>query len=73
VKVLQGEIQETKYAVLPDEAGKLQLVSEVVGKLGEVLYMDDSVGLHKIKNPNPLVGAISLHLYTPPYQSCKVS
>ena len=35
-------------------------------------YIDDSLGLHKIGNPCPDVGAVTLHLYTPPFKSCKV-
>ena len=35
-------------------------------------YIDDSMGLHKIGNPCPDVGAVTLHLYTPPFKSCKV-
>ena len=34
--------------------------------------MDDSLGYHKIGNPYKDTGAVSLHLYTPPYHSCKV-
>ena len=33
--------------------------------------MCDDMGLHKIGNPGA-VCAVTLHLYTPPFQSCKV-
>ena len=36
------------------------------------MFIDDSRGLHKIGNPCPHTGAVTLHLYTPPYKSCKV-
>lgn len=31
----------------------------------------DKIGLHRISNPSTEKGAVSLHLYTPPFQSCK--
>ncbi len=73
VKVLKGEIKETKYAPQPDKDGNLVLTTEAIAREGDVAYMDDYVGLHKIGNPSPSVGAVTLHLYTPPYQTCKVS
>ncbi|KAI9278529.1 RmlC-like cupin domain-containing protein [Phascolomyces articulosus] len=37
----------------------------------EVAYIHDKIGLHRISNPDQGRGAVSLHLYTPPYQVCK--
>ncbi|KAI9495636.1 RmlC-like cupin domain-containing protein [Zychaea mexicana] len=37
----------------------------------EVTYIHDKIGLHRISNPDQGRGAVSLHLYTPPYQVCK--
>ncbi|KAI7854714.1 RmlC-like cupin domain-containing protein [Circinella umbellata] len=37
----------------------------------EVAYIHDKIGLHRISNPDSDRGAVSLHLYTPPYQVCK--
>eukprot|EP00597_Dinobryon_sp_UTEXLB2267_P000752 CAMPEP_0170072226 /NCGR_PEP_ID=MMETSP0019_2-20121128/9924_1 /TAXON_ID=98059 /ORGANISM="Dinobryon sp., Strain UTEXLB2267" /LENGTH=89 /DNA_ID=CAMNT_0010281105 /DNA_START=397 /DNA_END=666 /DNA_ORIENTATION=+ len=34
--------------------------------------MADDIGLHKIGNPNKDIGAVTLHLYTPPFSVCKV-
>jgi cysteine dioxygenase len=34
-------------------------------------YFIDKIGLHRISNPNKEKGAVSLHLYTPPYKVCK--
>jgi hypothetical protein len=31
----------------------------------------DKIGLHRIANPSMHTGAVSLHLYTPPYETCK--
>jgi hypothetical protein len=34
--------------------------------------MNDDIGLHKVGNGLKDSGSISLHLYTPPFASCKV-
>ncbi|KAI7892107.1 RmlC-like cupin domain-containing protein [Mucor mucedo] len=37
----------------------------------QVTYVHDNIGLHRISNPSQHTGAVSLHLYTPPYKMCK--
>lgn len=37
---------------------------------GQVSYMNNSLGLHRITNPRKYINAISLHLYYPPFGSC---
>ncbi|RUS15270.1 cysteine dioxygenase, type I [Endogone sp. FLAS-F59071] len=37
----------------------------------DVTYIHDKIGLHRIANPSNSKGAVSLHLYTPPYDMCK--
>jgi cysteine dioxygenase len=79
VRVIKGAVKETRYEMPPPEDDKtrqdevLKVMSECIATEGEVTYMDDYVGLHKIGNPSSDIGAISLHLYTPPYSLCKVS
>lgn len=71
VKVLSGAIQETRYSVDPNN-DSMQLKGSSVCNAGSVTFMNDNIGLHKIGNPSDSVGAVSLHLYTPPFPSCKV-
>ncbi|KAJ1370683.1 Cysteine dioxygenase [Parelaphostrongylus tenuis] len=35
-----------------------------------VSYMNGSLDLHRIENPSHSDGAVSLHLYIPPYDAC---
>ncbi|KAG0328803.1 hypothetical protein BGZ99_004467 [Dissophora globulifera] len=35
-------------------------------------YMSDQLGLHKVSNPLKTKGSLSLHLYTPPFESCRI-
>jgi cysteine dioxygenase len=71
VKALQGDIRETKYSKDQD-ADQLLLSNETVIRDGSVTYMDNSIGYHKVGNAGS-IPAITLHLYTPPYHSCKVT
>ncbi|KAK3815238.1 MAG: cysteine dioxygenase type I, partial [Benniella sp.] len=40
-------------------------------KTNQVAYMHDKLGLHAVSNPLTNKGSVSLHLYTPPYETCK--
>ncbi|EGZ29860.1 hypothetical protein PHYSODRAFT_476031 [Phytophthora sojae] len=68
VKVIQGHVNEVRYQKQDD---KLVETSNIVLTSG-VTYMDDSFGLHKVGNPSQECDAISMHLYSPPYEKCRV-
>ncbi|KAG6580397.1 Cysteine dioxygenase [Phytophthora cinnamomi] len=68
VKVIQGHVNEVRYQKQDD---KLVETSNIVFTSG-VTYMDDSFGLHKVGNPSMERDAISMHLYSPPYEKCRV-
>ena len=70
MKTLRGCIRESRYIVdetldrmIPE---KTRFYTE-----GQVSWMSDDLGLHKIGNP-AASGSVSLHLYTPPFSSCRV-
>lgn len=75
MKILKGTLCETRYDWPKDYSSDSEYspncglnVSKVTElKAGEVAYMSDQLGLHRMYNPNPNEVAISLHLYTPPY------
>ncbi|XP_043285488.1 cysteine dioxygenase type 1 isoform X2 [Venturia canescens] len=78
MKVLQGELTETRYA-WPDESAepredgdKLQETSRSTFGLNDVCYINDSLGLHRIENPSTINPAVSLHIYSPPFDMCSV-
>ncbi len=72
VKVLRGSIKETRYSVNP-RTDAITPSSEIIATAGSITFMNDDIGLHKIGNPSKELGAVSLHLYTPPFKTCKVS
>lgn len=72
VKVLKGQIHECRYTRIESpESKELVLFSDIHCSEGQVTFIDDYSGLHKIGNDS-YKGSISLHLYTPPFERCKV-
>ena len=71
VRTIEGKIQEWIYSA-NRQSGEIEFVREGVYGQGLTSFMSDEVGLHKIGNPDPVKGAVSLHLYVPPFRSCKV-
>ena len=55
----------------PLQESALLLKKTSVYSANQVTYMHDTLGLHKISNPSSFKGAVSLHLYSPPYSTCK--
>jgi cysteine dioxygenase len=70
VKVLSGSVQETIYDIKGADIPVFR--REAILNTGELFYIDDSLGIHRLGNPSKNHGAVTLHLYTPPVQSCKV-
>lgn len=71
IKTLRGCIREVVYGIDEDK-DHLQPVRTRFYNEGQVSWMSDSIGLHKIGNPSPESGSVTLHLYTPPFSECKV-
>lgn len=70
VKCVRGMLRETRYTCNAYDntitKSSVKFYSE-----GQVSYMCDEMGLHKIGNSDTSSGAVSLHLYTPPFKTCK--
>lgn len=80
MKILQGELCETRYAwptaneiknksVEPEG---LKELDRTTLDLDEICYINDTMGLHRVENPSAVNPAVSLHLYSPPFSSCSV-
>ncbi|CAE7239740.1 cdo1 [Symbiodinium sp. CCMP2592] len=50
----------------------LLLASIGMSFLFGVSFMHDSLGLHQIENPSESDVAVSLHVYSPPFQECRI-
>ena len=66
MKILRGDLTETRYAFPAGEGEKpMRVISERVHQENEVAYMADELGVHRVSNQGSDF-AVSLHLYTPP-------
>jgi cysteine dioxygenase len=70
MKVLKGRLTETRFATPTDEdiqnKRPMTKIRETTYSENQVTYMADTLGTHRISNPDPTEYAVSLHLYTPP-------
>jgi cysteine dioxygenase len=70
VKVLDGSLAESLYE-WPSATTGISLKKTSQFDAGQVTYMHDKIGLHAITNPSKSKKAVSLHLYSPPFEYCK--
>lgn len=67
MRALSGELTEVRYD-WPD-GQTMRLKGEKTLIAGDVAYINNEIGLHRVENRSPDV-AVSLHLYSPPFQAC---
>uniref|UniRef100_A0A8D8QU29 Cysteine dioxygenase n=1 Tax=Cacopsylla melanoneura TaxID=428564 RepID=A0A8D8QU29_9HEMI len=78
MKMLQGSLTEVRYREEPNETSDeiggdtrpLSEISRTELRENDVCYINDSMGLHKVGNSGPHPAAVSLHLYSPPFDMC---
>lgn len=72
MKLLQGQLKETLFE-WPDAKNHGDMVQKSQRTLQEnqVAYINDSIGLHRVENFSHTECAASLHLYSPPFQTCQ--
>jgi len=71
LRVCEGVVRETRY-VQDENEDVLKCVEESNFEEGQQAYIEDSMGYHKIGNPSIHKPAVTLHLYSPPFQKCKI-
>ncbi|MBN3273158.1 CDO1 dioxygenase, partial [Polyodon spathula] len=72
LKLLQGRLKETLYDWPEDQRCKqeLQKRCEIYFEENQCTYINDSIGLHRVENSSHCDHAVSLHLYSPPFDTC---
>lgn len=75
MKVVAGSLEEIRYEWPQEGAAEGEGMKET-GRGGletnSVCYINDSLGLHRVSNPSDSEGAVSLHLYCPPFNACQI-
>jgi len=75
MKVLEGEIVETRYKPQEEKVMDgshmcpLRVLCRRCISPGEIAFINDTVGLHKVDSLSS--HAVTLHLYIPPYEQCQ--
>ena len=72
MKMLQGSLREIRFAWPKSDGEQMQEIGRKELPLNGVCYINDSIGLHRVENTSNIEGAVSLHLYCPPYQTCSI-
>lgn len=77
MKILGGGLEQELYD--PQEAtDQPEVIEEMIPAAvsnhttDSVLYISDTIGLHRVSNKSHVEPAFSLHLYSPPYRTCHV-
>jgi len=71
MNVCEGSIEECRYSN-EDGTDRLQCYSDKTYREGQLAFIEDSMGYHKVGNPSSTVPAVTMHLYSPPFQACKI-
>ncbi|XP_039614891.1 cysteine dioxygenase type 1 isoform X3 [Polypterus senegalus] len=73
LKLLQGQLKETLFD-WPDNKVRQGMTkkSERILKENQCAYINDSIGLHRVENVSHTEQAVSLHLYSPPFNHCNI-
>ncbi|XP_024271541.1 cysteine dioxygenase type 1 isoform X2 [Oncorhynchus tshawytscha] len=74
MKMLQGELKETLFEWPKNktqDVGDMVQKSQRILKENQCAYINDSLGLHRVENDSHTEGSVSLHLYSPPFDTCQ--
>jgi len=79
MKVVDGTLFENQYEwpnsehteITPELYNAMTKKKVTEFKTGEVAYINDSIGLHRVENNSHSACAVSLHLYSPPFEMCQ--
>eukprot|EP00128_Syssomonas_multiformis_P009043 Colp12_sorted_trinity150504_noHs@18502 len=71
MKVLDGECDEALYEWSEVNSEHEMHPKRILRyKKDQVAYIHDKIGIHRVENPSHTKKCVTLHLYSPPYQSC---
>ncbi|XP_002737105.1 cysteine dioxygenase type 1-like [Saccoglossus kowalevskii] len=72
LKVMDGTLRETLYEWPSKSEGRTKMKVKKIAdcEMDQVAYINDSYGVHRVENTSNVETAVSLHLYSPPFESC---
>lgn len=72
MKVLEGNLIEQKLTYPDDSKRSIETAVRVTLKENDTTFIDDTVGVHKVRNISSQVPAITLHVYLPAYTKARI-
>ncbi|KAI8785487.1 cysteine dioxygenase type 1 [Biomphalaria glabrata] len=70
LKVIDGKVKEELFE-WPDSEGTMKKCAENEYDKDQCAYINDSLGLHRVENVSHINKAVTLHLYSPPFDVCQ--
>nr|KAF6354527.1 cysteine dioxygenase type 1 [Myotis myotis] len=64
-------LKETLFAWPDKKSNEMIKKSERILRENQCAYINDSIGLHRVENISHTEPAVSLHLYSPPFDTCQ--
>lgn len=71
MRVCRGKVRETRYEI-NGVTDKMDVTFDEVYEDDAPAFIKDSMGYHKVGNPSMSIPAITMHLYCPPFDQCKI-
>ncbi|XP_033105783.1 cysteine dioxygenase type 1-like [Anneissia japonica] len=73
MKILDGSLRESlfQWPSASEKRSQMTCVGSTDYSRDQVAYINDSKGLHRIENISHCEQAVSLHLYSPPFDACQ--
>lgn len=72
MKCMKNQIKETRFDWPEKKRVKMNVTGYTLGQEGDVLHINDDMGLHRVENPSNSEGAVSLHFYFPQINECLI-
>jgi len=72
MKCMQGTVKETRYAWPTKKRVKMNETGATEATEGDVVWINDDMGLHRVENPSLTDKLATLHFYWPPIKECLV-
>jgi len=72
MKCVQGHVKETRFKWPECRRTKLEIIGTTEAFDGDVVAINDELGLHRVENISDSEKAMTLHFYYPPINECLV-
>jgi len=72
MKCMKNQIKETRYNWPTKKKTKMSITGVTTATEGDVIHINDDMGLHRVENPSTSERCVSLHFYFPCIHECLI-